>query len=185
MTRLFIMDPQVAFFIAQGISVITGIMAIVMMQLKSMRVILIFQILTNLFASSSYLFLDGKSGMLVSLLAVVCSVVMYFYNTKNRKPHLLVAALFIAAYVASAVYSTVTSSDPWELLPAFSATCFVLSLIQIKTSYFRIFATLNPIFWLPYDLHTASYVMFIVHFGILVSSVIGMIRLDGLFRKKK
>jgi hypothetical protein len=179
------MDPQIAFFIAQGISVATGIMAIVMMQLKSMRLILVFQILTNLLASSSYLFLDGKSGMLVSILAVVCSVVMYFYNTKNKKPHLIVAVAFIAVYVASAVYSTVISSDPWELLPAFAATCFALSLIQTKTSYFRIFATLNPIFWLPYDLHTASYIMFIVHFGILLSSVIGMIRIDGLLKNKK
>ena len=179
------MDPQTAYYIAQGISVATGIAAIIMMQLKGMRIILFFQILTNLLASSSYLFLDGKSGVLVSLLAVFCSLVMYFYNLKNRKPHLAVALAFISAYVACSVYSTVSASDFMEILPAFSATCFVLSLIQTKASYFRIFATFNPIFWLPYDLHKGAYVMFAVHLGILISSVVGMIRVDGLFRKKK
>ena len=170
------MDPQTAYYIAQGISVATGIAAIIMMQLKGMRIILFFQILTNLL---------GKSGVLVSLLAVFCSLVMYFYNLKNRKPHLAVALAFIAAYVACSVYSTVSASDFMEILPAFSATCFVLSLIQTKASYFRIFATFNPIFWLPYDLHKGAYVMFAVHLGILISSVVGMIRVDGLFRKKK
>ena len=179
------MDPQIAFYIAQGISIGTGIMAIAMMQLKSMKLILVFQILTNLLASSNYLLLDGRNGMLVSLLAVVCSVVMFFYNTKGIKPHKSVAAAFLIAYAASSAYSVAVSHDPMELLPAFAATCFVLSLVQTNPSYFRIFATFNPVFWMPYDLYTRSYVMFAVHFGIFLSSVIGMIRLDGLFRKKK
>ncbi len=40
------------------------------------------------------------------------------------------------------------------------------------------------LFWVPYDIYTVSYVMSIVHFGILVSSIVGMIRHDGLFRRK-
>ena len=36
-------------------------------------------------------------------------------------------------------------------------------------------------FWFPYDLYTQSYVMFCVHLGILISSIVGMIRLDGFF----
>jgi hypothetical protein len=72
-----------------------------------------------------------------------------------------------------------------ELLPALSAVCFSLSLVQKKASAFRFWGTLNPAFWLAYDLYVESYVMFLVHLGILISSIVAMIRLDGLFRRKQ
>lgn len=172
------MDPKVAFFIAQGVSIFTGIIAITMMQLKNMKIVLVLQILANLLASSNYLLLGGGSGAIVSLLAVLCSVVMFLYNNKGMKPHLSVALAFIAAYLASSVYNVIITHDFMEIFPAISAVCFVISLIQTKTSYFRIWGALNPMFWIPYDLHTSSYVMSVVHLGILVSSLIGMLRLD-------
>ena len=88
---------------------------------------------------------------------------------------------FIACYVASSGYIIISKMDLMELLPALAAICFSLSLVQEKPSNFRIWGALNPSFWLPYDLYTQSYVMFCVHFGILISSIVGMVRLDGFF----
>ena len=178
------MDPQVAFILAQCISVGTGIMAIALMQFKNMKLILLFQVLVNLLASTNYLLLDGGSGAIVSLLAVACSIVMFFYNSKQMRPHLAVAIAFMIAFTGCSVYNIIATSDFFEVLPAFAAFCFVMSLIQSKPSLFRIWGALNPLFWLPYDIHTKSYVMFAVHFGIFVSSVVGMIRVDGYFKKK-
>ncbi len=179
------MNPTTAFWIAQGISVFAGILAICMLQLKNMKVILLFQVLINLIASTNYLLMDGGSGMLLSIAAVFHSIVMFFYNKRNIRPHVPVTVGFIILYFACAIYNLVISSDLMELLPAFAALCFSMSLIQKDASVFRIWCALNPLFWLPYDIYTKSFVMSLVHGGILVSSIVGMIRLDGLFRKKK
>ena len=66
-----------------------------------------------------------------------------------------------------------------ELLPAFAAVCYSLSMMQKKPSNYRAWSALNPVFWMIYDIYTMSYVMFIVHLGIAVSTVVAMIRLDG------
>lgn len=181
----FLSSQPSEFWIAQGISIVTGILAIIMMQLKNMKAILAFQITVNLIASTNYLLMDGDTGMIVSLVAVVHSVVMYFYNTKNMTPHIPVTVGFILVYLGCAAYNLVVTLDPMEILPALAAFCFAISLVQKKASVFRIWGALNPSFWLAYDLYTGSYVMFLVHAGILISSIIGMIRLDGYFRKKK
>ena len=179
------MDPILAFWLAQSISVIAGVLAVVMMQLKNMKLILLFQVLINLIASTNYLLMDGGSGMLLSLVAIIHAVVMFFYNTKEIKPHVPVSVGFILVYFACAIYNIVLTHDPMEILPAFAAFCFSMSLIQKKPSVFRIWCAFNPVFWVPYDLYTESYVMFLVHSGILISSIVGMIRLDGLFCKKR
>ena len=181
------MDHEVAFYLAQGVSVVTGILAISMMQFKNMRAILLFQIISNLLASTNYLLLGGDTGAIVSVLAIAQSVVMYFYNCRSKEPHKSVVATFILAYVAFSAYNVISSRDLMELLPAFSAICFAVSLLQKKPSNFRIFGALNPSFWLPYDLYTEAYVMFFVHFGILVSCLWAMIKLDGFLgiMKKK
>ena len=179
------MDEITALWVANGISVGAGILAVLMMQLKNMKLVLLFQILINLIGATNYLLMDGGSGMLLSLTAVIHSIVMYFYNTRGVKPHVPVTFGFIAVYFGFAIYNLIITHDPMEILPALAAFCFSFSLIQKNPSVFRIWCALNPIFWLPYDIYTKSFVMFLVHGGILVSAVVGMIRLDGFLKKKK
>ena len=178
------MNPTLAFWLAQGISVIAGVLAVVMLQLKNIKLMLLFQVLINLIGSANYLLMDGGSGMILSLVAIVHAIVMYFYNVRKKKPHLPVSIAFILVYFACAIYNTVLTKDLMEILPAIAAFCFSMSLVQEKPSVFRIWILFNPIFWVPYDLYTESYVMFLVHSGILISSFVGMIRIDGLFKKK-
>lgn len=179
------MDPQLAFYVAQGISVFTGILAIIMMQLKNMKMVLLFQIIVNTTTLSNYFLLGGDTGVFVSVLAIVQSVVMFLYNRKQRKPHLGVVIAFIMAYACCSAYNISVSKQILDVLPACAAICFSVSLVQSRISAFRVWGALNPAFWLGYDLYTRSYIMFCVHLGILVSSVVAMIRIDGLFRRNR
>ena len=178
------MPHEVAFWLAQGISVLTGILAIIMMQMKNMKTILLFQIIVNLTASLNYLLLGGDSGAFISLLAIIQSIVVFIFNTKNKKPHIAILIAFATGYVSISAYNIISSGEIIGILPAMAAICFCVSLVQEKPSVFRIWGALNPSFWLIYDLMTESYVMFCVHLGILISTIIAMVRLDGLFRKK-
>ena len=179
------MDRKIAFFAAQGISILTGILAIAMMQFKNMKLILLFQIIVNATAMTSYFLLGGDTGVFVTVFAIVQSVVMYLHNRSGKRPHAAVIVLFILAYGTCSAYNIAMTRSAMEILPACAAICFSVSLVQEKPSVFRIWSALNPALWLGYDLYTSSYVMLCVHFGILISSISAMIRLDGFLRLKK
>ena len=68
------------FYIAQAISILTALIAIASMQMKTMKSILITQITANLLAASTYFLLGGFSGAGISLIAIIQLIVMYFYK---------------------------------------------------------------------------------------------------------
>ena len=169
-----------AFYIAQGISVLTALTAIVMMQFKSMKKILAGQILANLLTASTYFLLGGFSGAGICFAAIAQSVVMFLYDRKGKSPHPAVLAGFIALYVAcSVIYYT----SPIDILSAMAAVCFAVSIAQKKPSASRAWYVMNPLFWMVYDLYTRAYGNYIMHLVIFISTLTAMIRLD--LQKKK
>ena len=71
------------YYIAQLISILTALFAVLSMQMKKMKYVLITQILANLLAASTYLLLNGFSGAGISLIAILQLVVVYIYNVKK------------------------------------------------------------------------------------------------------
>ena len=171
-------DPEVAFYIAQGISVVTAVIAILSVQLKNMKGILVTQIIGNSLVASTYFLLGRFTGAGVSIIAVVQTVVMYFYNAKDKKPHIPVTIAFIAAYVLNAV---LTFSSVFDIFPAISAVCFALAVAQTKPIRFRFFSIWNPLCWTVYDVYAKAPVNLLMHLGILISVLVACVRLDGFF----
>ena len=151
------------------------------MQLKKMNAILICQLVANSLAALTYLFLDGKSGVGISIIAVVQTVVMFLIEKKGKKPHPVILGLFIAAY---AVYSILIFQNIFDLLPLCAAICFALGIAQKKPSAYRIFGAINPLFWLVYDVYTLAFVNIIMHSSIFISAMVGIVRLDIIGRRK-
>ncbi len=172
------MTSEIAFYIAQGISVITAIIAIMSAQLKNMKAILVTQIIGNSLASSTYFLLGGFSGAGISIIAVLQTVVMYFYNVNDKKPHIPVTAAFILAYVVNAV---LTFGSIFDIFPAIAAICFALAVAQTKSMNYRFFSIWNPLCWLVYDVYTHAYGNLLMHLGIFISVMIACVRLDGFF----
>jgi len=168
-------------YIAQIISILTAVVAILSMQMKTMKSILITQITANLLASSTYFLLDGFSGAGISLIAIIQLIVMFIYNKNNRSPHLLVIIGFIIAYVT---YSIFILKGFIDIFPALAAICFALGIAQKNPTIFRFWGLLNPLCWLVYDIYTMAYVSSLMRLGIFISALIAMIRLDGLFKTK-
>ena len=170
------------FYIAQGISIVTALVAILSMQLKNMKSILIFQITANLLAASTYFLLGGFSGAGISLIAIIQLIVMFFYNKKNTKPPLIVIGIFIFLYV---LYSILNFNTYLDLFPLLAALSFALGVAQTKPSIYRFYGLLNPLFWLVYDIFSGAYINVLMRIGIFTSALIAKIRLDGIFRKNK
>ena len=176
------MNEQVAFWIAQSISVITALIAILSLQLKNMKAILACQISANTLAGLTYVLLGGLSGAGVSIIAVIQAIVMYVLKVKNVNPHFTVTLAFIAAFAAYSIWSY---TSPLDLLPMGAAIFYSLSIAQKNPRRFRAFGTINPTFWLAYDIYTLALVNFLMHLGIFISGVVGVIRLDVIGRKKE
>ena len=170
------------FYIAQGISVLTALVAVLMMQFKQMRWILAGQIAANLLTAATYLLLGGLSGAGICLLAIVQSVVMFVYAQKQKKPHLAVILLFIALYIACSAYYY---ASPIDICSALAAVCFALSVVQQRPAASRFFYAINPLCWLIYDLYTRAYGNFIMHVVILISTVWAFVRIDLLAKERK
>jgi uncharacterized membrane protein (UPF0136 family) len=167
--------------ISYGLSVLTAISAILSMQFKNIKYILITQITGNLLAAFSYFFLpEADAGFAVSIIAVIQSIVMFFYDRKKKTPHILITLSFIAAFLFFSLYQK--TDNILNYLPAAAAVCFAIAITQTKANRFRIFGLINSTLWIIYDvclpIPSANV---LVHAGIAVSTVIGMIRLDGLF----
>ena len=169
----------VGFFISQALSALTAIFSIVAEQMKKMKHILLFQTLVNLLAALSYLFLEnGRAGFIVSMIGTIQSILMYVYDKKGKKPHVVMIIGFVVAYVFLSLYHN--TDRLINFLPAMAAVCFALALVQKNPKMYRVFDFFNAVLWLVYDACILSG-NFFVHLGIAISALIGMIRLDGLF----
>ena len=169
-----------AFYIAQTISVLTAISAVIMMQFKNIKGILAGQIITNLLSATTYFLLGGLSGAGVCLVAIVQSVVMFCYSLNAHKPHLAVSITFIVAYLGCSV---LYYQSPIDVLSAVAAVCFAISIVQTKSSTSRLWYLFNPLLWIVYDIFTSAYVNIVVHFAVFVSTLIAIVRLDVLKAK--
>lgn len=172
---------MIEFYIAQGISVLTALTAIVTMQMKNMKGILLGQITANLLTASTYFLLGGFSGAGICLIAIVQSVVMFFYERKEKKPHLVVILLFILLYITCSIVYFKSFID---IFSALAAVFFAVSITRTKASSSRFWYVFNPLCWVVYDVYTRAYGNLIMHAVIFLSTFVAMIRIDGVFRRK-
>ena len=170
------------FWIAQGLSIITAIVAVFMMQFKNLKWILLGQLTTNLLTAISYILLGGLSGGGICIIAIFQSSVMFFYNQKKKKPHLWVLALFIVAYLACSVIYYKSFID---IFSAISAICFAISVAMPSPFLSRLWYSFNPISWAIYDVATQAYGNLLIHTVVFISTVVALIRIDDIFGFKK
>ena len=170
------------FYIAQGISVLTALTAVLMMQFKSMKLILLGQIVANLLAASTYFLLDGLSGAGICFLAIAHTIVMFFYNRKNKQPHISITIIFILLYIACSIYYFKSIID---IFSALAAICFAMSITQKEPAKSRLWYSFNPICWLIYSIFCRAYANCIMYCVIITSTFMAMVRVDGILKPKQ
>ena len=184
------MNPLIISYIAQ---VASALAIVVGMQCKGMKALLFWQSMGNLTVALGYCLIGEFSGGLICLFAVGQGAVMYLYNKKGRKPHAAVLAAFIAvsltssaitAYLAPEFSTTVLFA---AIFSAAGASLYTLSIAQSRANVSRLIYLFNPICWILYDALALpeTLVIFLVHIGILISTAVGIVRVDILGKKNK
>ena len=167
-------------YIAYGFSVLTAILAIIMVQFKGMAMILIGHITTNLLTALSYVFVGGWSGSAICFTAIVQSIVMFLYERKGIKPHLAVLLLFIVAYITCSV---VLYKSIFDIFSGAAAVCFAISIAQEKPFLSRVWYFTDIALWTVYDVSCKQYANLIMHVVILCSIAVAFVRVDKIFSK--
>ena len=170
------------FYISQICGLVGSLAAILSMQLKSIKHILVCQLVCNGIGAISYILLGGLSGCGIYLVALLQTISYSYFRIKEKKAPKWLAVTFIIAYLLCAI---ATYQGPTDLISALAALTCAMSLIQEKASGYRFFMLLNGSFWVIYDITVGAYAMIISHVATAISAAVGIIRLDIKSKNKK
>lgn len=165
------------YYIGQALGVIVTIGAIVTLQLKNKKQMLIVSAAVNILAALNILFLDTfSSGVIINLVAVLQIFLSLRHEKKNTDVTLPEKIIFLVLYVAGGALGF---KAPIDILSIVAAVFYMLAMFQKKEQRIRLFLMGNMISWTIYHAVLGSTAIFAQLAGI-VSSVIALIR----YRKK-
>ena len=163
------------FSIAQIVGVLVTVSAILSTQFRNMKWILIWQIISNLLLSVNLALLGGLSGAGICITATVQTVTVFIFNRRNKKFPLFLTILFSVTY---AVCSAYTFKSVYDVLPCIAAIIYALSIIQEKSSLYRVYMIANSLLWVVYDFTVGAYTTILTYVFLLVSIGIAIYRHD-------
>lgn len=163
------------FYIAQLIGVVVAVIAIISVQFKNLRTILVSQIIVNILAALNYALLGGFSGAGVNILAIIQTIWIYFYTRKGKKFSLPAGVLCMAAYL---LISIISFSGFPTILSCTAALLYALSVMQSSAKKYRFFCLFNSIVWIGYDIYTCAYTTIFTHGFLVISILIAIYRRD-------
>lgn len=164
-----------AFIISQVLGIVVSASAIASMQLKNVKLILVFQLICNTLGAAGYILVGGLSGCGIYLVALVQSVLYFVLRAKNVNTPSWLAVVFVIGFLLCSVF---TFKDWRDVFSAIAAVTCALAISQEKPSLYRVFMLLNGIIWMTYDFSVGAYTMIISHAATAVSALVGMLRLD-------
>lgn len=163
--------------VAQIFGFIAMVIYCISIQYNKKSKIIKLQILYNIFYLMQYLMLNAYTGVYVSLISVVNSIILYKYHSYRKKPPIIILYMIIGLTIYCGVLGY---SDLISLIPIITGVCFLIALWQKKLIIFRIMCIINALMWLIYNFCIGAYVGTIGSMIQLVFSIIAFIKIDIL-----
>ena len=167
------------FLVAQILGILSTVAAIMCVQARSSRGVLLGQILANGFSGLSYALLGSLSGAWVCILAAVHSVLISFLRkldiSVRNKWILLISVVFAVAYL---VGSVITYTRWPDAISCICALLFVLTIAQEDASGMRNVMLVSMCLWVIFDISVCAYTNIITHGSTIASILAAKFRLD-------
>lgn len=166
------------FILAQIIGIAVTIYAAIGTQFRSMKAVLVMEIITNLMTASTYILLGSLSGMWVCVIAAVQAILLSRLNVQdgdsqeNKRKFMVI--VFALIYV---IGSIVVYEKPVDVFPCICALIFSFSVCQKDALYYKMIAIFNPLFWIFYDYATGAYTTILTRVMLIILTGIGIVRL--------
>ena len=168
-----------AFFIAQLAGGLSAVTALLCVQAKEAKMLLLGQFACNFLSAVCYGLLGSLSGAWVCILATIQSLLMFRINrmgAAQRKTWVkIVSAVFSAAFILG---SMLTYSNWPDVITCACALLFVITISQEKAGQMRTVMILSMSLWIVFDLAVGAYTSILTHGSTLASLLIARVRLD-------
>lgn len=170
------------FIASQIIGLIATALSVVAGQVNSTKTILALELILNSLCALAALLVGGVNGAIVCIIASVAAVFLFYFNKKNIKtPTWFYVCAFVAFLISGIITFVLLSEKNWyDILPIFASMLFVLALSAKKPMYYRIYMVINASSWIVYNFLITAYTSILTQAILLVSLIIGIIRLDIL-----
>lgn len=135
---------------------------------KNMKLILLLIFSTNVLIASSYLLTGAYTGAATCCIAVVQTIINYFFSRKEKALPKWLIALYAISFTAVNIVFFERFADLFALV---AALAFVAGICVTDGRKYRLWTLLNASLWLVYDLVTRSYgplCSHIIHLAILL-----------------
>ena len=167
-----------AYYIGQAIGVLVAIGAVVNLQLKKKRQMLLLSIVVNMLSALNILLLgQSGSGVVIMVVAIVQILFSLWHDKKDTDVTLIEKILFFILYVFG---GALAYKSPIDLLSIVAAVCYMFAMFQKKEQNIRLFLLVNMSSWTVYFIVLKSTAVFAQLAGI-ISSLIALYR----YRKDK
>ena len=165
------------YIISQILGGIVFVFVFASMQTKSMTRVLLCQIGCNGLGMLSYVLIGGFSACGIYILATLQAILFFWIRKKNMQEPRWLKLLFMIAYLGCSAFSF----ESWvDLFPMLAGVLCACGIGQKNATNYRIIMLLNGAVWTVYDLFLGAYAMLATHIFVVVSALIGIIRLDIL-----
>lgn len=166
------------YYLGQALGLIVTAGAIITLQLKNKKQMLLVSAAVNVLAALNILLLDSfSSGVIINLVAVLQIIVSLWHEKKNTDVSLAEKIIFLILYVAG---GAVGFKTPIDILSIVAAVFYMLAMFQKKEQRIRLFLLGNMTSWTIYHAVLGSTAIFAQLAGI-ISSLIALFR----YRRKK
>lgn len=166
------------YYIGQALGIVVTLGAILTMQIKNKKPMLIVSAIVNVLSALNILLLDKfSSGVIICLVAVVQIIDSLWHEKKNTQVTLAEKIIFLVLYVAGGVLGFEKGID---VLSIIAAVLYMFAMFQKKEQHIRLFLLGNMATWTVYHTILGSTAVFAQLAGI-ISSLIALYR----YRKSK
>ncbi len=166
------------YYIGQALGIVVTIGAILTMQIKNRKPMLIVSAVVNVLSALNILLLDKfSSGVIICLVAVFQIIGSLWHEAKNTEVSLAEKIIFFVLYVAGGIFGFEKGID---ILSIIAAVLYMLAMLQKKEQRIRLFLLGNMATWTVYHTILGSTAVFAQIAGI-ISSLIALYR----YRKSK
>lgn len=167
------------FIVAQFFGILVIIANVLAMQMKNKKQIVFMFILANLFSAINFILLKSYSGAIICFFAIIQTFINKIFENKERSVPKIIILIYI---IISIILGTITFNSFVDIFPIICSILYTITIIQNKEKNIRRISLVNIILWIIYDIVCKAYTAAISDIFMLISTLIGIYRLD--YREK-
>ena len=173
------LEASVIYISSQIFTVVNYGLLILSYQLKNHTKILLINLLSLFCIGVAYFLLDGKSGLAMTIIAILRNIIFYF-NKKINVNNIAISTIDILSliflYVLAIICAVETYESLWGLTSLFTFILYTYSIWQKNTKIYKIIGIPVCICALLYNIYIKSIFGIILESILIISAIVGFLR---------